>query len=332
VDGLEFKTVNHPIISAVIVTWNSADTIRLCIDSIFEQKGDFELEVILVDNASSDQTLAYANQYPQVKQFLNPTNLGFCRGNNIGIAQAQGDYILLLNPDARLTPDYLQTIIPIIESDQDIALITGKVLLMSPDGQPVLRDGLPIIDTVGIRLKRNRQAEDIGRGETDRGQYEQPGKVFGVSGAVCLCRRQALEDAMVEGQVFDEALFAYKEDVDLSWRLRLLGWKCYYTPNAIAYHSRGWRPKTNRNQIPRMTRYYSFRNRRLVILKNDSLSQFLQDFLHIVAFELASFGYALFREPFLLKAYREILTNLPLIRRWRKAIHQHKSRLPLTNV
>jgi GT2 family glycosyltransferase len=329
---LEFKTDFYPMISVIIVTWNSAGSIRLCLDSIFEQLGDFEVETILVDNASSDQTLVYASQYAGINTIPNPENLGFCRGNNIGIAQAHGDYILLLNPDACLKSDYLQMIIPHIERDPNIALITGKVLLMSVDGLPLLRDGLPVIDTVGIRLKRNRQAEDIGKGEIDQGQYERPGEVFGVSGAVCLCRRQALEEAKVEGQVFDEAFFAYKEDVDLSWRLRLLGWKCYYTPNAIAYHARGWRPKTNRNDIPRMTRYYSFRNRRLVILKNDSLSRFLRDFFHIVTFELGSFSFALLREPFLLKTYGELLRNLPLIFRWRKAIHKHGSRIPQTSV
>ena len=312
------------LITVVIVAWNSADTLRLCLDSVIEQQGDFETDVILVDNGSSDNSLEIAESYPRVKVIRNETNLGFCRANNQGITQAEADYVLLLNPDARLGKDYLRTLLGTVQESPEAALATGKVYLMRGDGQAICQDGLPVFDSVGIELKRDRQAVDIGRGEPDQGQYDQTRQVFGVSGAVCLCRRQALREAMVDDQVFDNLFFAYKEDVDLSWRLGLFGWKCLYVPGAIAYHARGWRPGISRDEIPRPTRYHSFVNRRLAILKNDTWRTWLPDLIPILWFEALSLGYAVTREPFLLKGYWAIITQLPRIKRWRQAIHRKR--------
>jgi GT2 family glycosyltransferase len=309
-------------VSVIVVTWNSQETIGLCLDSVLAQKNDgVDIEVIVVDNASTDRTLGEICQHSGVQLVAHATNLGFCRGNNVGIQLARGKYILLLNPDAALTKGFLKESTALLEADPRIALLTGKVLRMQADGSPVLQDGLPVLDTVGVAIKRNRQTVEMGNGEVDRNQYDTDHEVFAVSGALCLCRAQALSELQVDGQVFDDAFFAYKEDVDLSWRARLLGWKCVYTPRAVAYHVGHWRSAERlRKDVPRTTRYHSFKNRRLMILKNDILSNILYAMLPVLWFELRAFGYVLLREPFLLKAYWDIFRLIPRVLYWRQVI------------
>ena len=311
-------------ISIIIVTWNNENTISQCLKSVFSQTIEFQKEVIVVDNASSDDTVELVECWPNIQVIRNSENLGFCAANNQAIFTAQGEFILLLNPDTLLKDNYLIPAIQRMQHHSDVALLTGKILSMNSTGCPVLKDGVPVIDSAGIAMKRNRQAVDIGQGEKDHGQYDQEGEVFGVSAAVCLCRRDALLEVAVEGQVFDEAFFMYKEDVDLSWRLRLRGWECYFTPYAVAYHARGWKKSLARKDVPRAVRFHSYKNHRLAILKNDNLSVILPDLVHILGFELAAIIFVLFREAFLLKAYWDLLLSIPHIRRWRSAIHSRR--------
>lgn len=314
---------NSPEISIIIVTYNNLDTIRLCLDSVIPLKRKHNIEIILVDNASTDGTLLEVENIFELDAIHNQANLGYCAANNQGFKRAKGEYILFLNPDAVLTEGFLPNALESMEIHNDVALLTGKVLLMDNRGQPILKEGQPIIDTVGMKMLRNRQTINIGEGKDDVGQYDQERYIFAVCGAVCLSRRTALEEVMIDGQLFDNAFFAYKEDLDLAWRLRRLGWSCYYTPNAVAYHARYWKPGfNNRRKIDPVRRFHSFKNRRLVILKNDTIREILPDFLHIFGFELVSFFYALIFEPLLLRAYWDILNEIPRILRWRKEISQ----------
>jgi len=309
--------MNSPVdISVVIITHNHEKWIHFCLDSLMGTQQSYDLEIILIDNASTDGTLTVVEKYPAVQIIRCLTNQGFCASNNLGIDLSKGEYILLINPDSMVDKNYLTSAIHTLQTHPEVALLAGKVLRMDVNAQPVLQGGLPLIDTAGIEMYSNRQAVDIGQGETDHGQYDQEGEVFGVSAAVCLCRRDALLEVAIDGQVFDNAFFAYKEDVDLSWRLRLGGWKCWYTPGAVAYHARGWQSGfKKRQQIPQYVRYHSFKNRRLMILKNETLRSFLPNALPILWFELRAFVYVLLREPFLLKAYWQVLKDLPRLLR-----------------
>jgi GT2 family glycosyltransferase len=311
------------IVTVITVTWNSATTLRLCLDSVFAQKGEFVLDVIVVDNASEDESIHVAHCYPGINILENSMNEGYCRANNQGLMQAKGDFVLLLNPDARLSQGYLDAMLKFMVTFPDVALATGKTLRMMPDGAPVQDQGLSVIDSVGIRMKSNRQATNIGGEEFDHGQFEKEMEVFAVDGAVCFCRKAALRQVEVDGQVFDEAFFAYGEDVDLAWRLRCIGWHCCFTPSAIAYHARSWHKGfTQRSIIPVITRYHSFKNRRITILKNETLSSGLVRLPFILGYELVALIYVIFREPFLLKAYATIWKDLHRIRRWRQAMRE----------
>jgi GT2 family glycosyltransferase len=120
-----------------------------------------------------------------------------------------------------------------------------------------------------------------------------------------------LEAIKMEGQYFDEAFYAYKEELDLCWRARLFGWDMIYTPKAVAYHLRGWGKSTKRQNIPRFVRRHSFKNRYLMMIKNDYLSNILRDIFPILWHEIKSIVYVIFREPHLLLAWPQMLIALP---------------------
>ena len=124
---------------------------------------------------------------------------------------------------------------------------------------------------------------------------------------MALYRREALEDAAVDGDVFDEDLATWGSDADLAWRLRVLGWRCVYEPTAVAHHIRTYSPST-RAQMPKWDRMMQFRNRYLMIAKNDPLPRLLRDLPRILAYEVLALGFALLRE-------RHLAARLPRGRR-----------------
>ena len=129
-------------------------------------------------------------------------------------------------------------------------------------------------------------------------------RVFAVSGAALLIRSAALTSLRVEGELFDEDFFAYREEIDLAWRANLLGWSCLYVPRAVAAHRRGWTPATWR-EIDRRIRRHSFKNRYLEMIKNERASEFFRDLPSILACEGMRFGYALLRDRSRFPAYSD---------------------------
>ena len=310
-----------PLVTVITVTMNSQETIGQCIDSVLREAGSgLDLEMIVVDNGSKDNTLQIVKE-KGVQLIIEQTNLGFCAANNNGVHKASGQYILFLNPDAMITPEYLVQGIDLLKAEPKVGFLTGKVLRMYPDGSPVLSGGYPVFDTAGINLRANRQAVDIGMGEEDHGQYDRPAIVSAICGAVCLCKAEVLAELAVDGEVFDELFFIYKEDVDLGWRAQRLGWTCLYTPKIVAYHARGWQSGLQtRSSIPKQLRFHSYKNRRMMILKNEKLSSLPVSFFPIIGFEIASLCYLIINEPYLLETYNFILRNLRHILRWRHEI------------
>src|SRR5262249_50839389 len=144
-------------------------------------------------------------RFPRATLVENGRNLGFCAANNIGLARSRGDYVLFLNADAVLTPAYLEEALREMEADRAVGMVAGKVL----------RFDRRTIDTAGQRLTRARRIEERGYGEIDRGQYDEPGEVFSVCGAVALYRRAAIDSVTLDGEFFDEDFFAFWEDLDV---------------------------------------------------------------------------------------------------------------------
>lgn len=305
------------LVSVSIVTWNSAEHLPTCLQSLLRQTYP-AIELIVVDNASVDNSEAIVEQLaPAARIVRNSDNTGFCRAHNVAIALAQGEFFMPLNPDTELAPDFIERLVAAARYDRTIGTVTGKVYLTESDPTT----GRPIIDETGLYLNRARRQFLRGFGEVDYGQYDTPMYVFGASGALPLYRRAMLEDIKLENEYFDTTFFAHKEDVDVSWRSQLLGWKTYYEPTAIAYHHRSFRPSQRKKMAPEI-KVHAVKNRYLLIIKNDHLANL---FLHapwILAYEFLILAYMVFFERSSLRGLDRAIHLTPQALRKRRIIMQ----------
>jgi GT2 family glycosyltransferase len=316
-----------------IVTWNSADVIDACLESVRAQERS-DVEVIVVDNASQDASAERVRTHFERglrgRLVRSETNLGFCGGQNRAFAESSGELILFLNPDATLPSGFAAEAIELAaQKPQDVGLFAPRILL--PDGR---------VDSAGLTIDRLRRAWDRGYGESADGRFAAEEEVFGCTGAVALYRRATLLDVAQDGQVsdspprsapqfsagpLDEKLFAYCDDVDLSWRARLRGWRCVYAPSLVAYHQRagrnGLRAEAGR---PRrvLEQRLMVRNRLLVIAKCERMRELLASLPLLLAFEALRIGFLLWRAPAVLHAYREAAALLPAVLRDRRRIQR----------
>jgi GT2 family glycosyltransferase len=188
------------------------------------QRVEGGFEVLLIDNGSSDRTAEYVrSRYPSVRVLEPGRNLGFCGGFNLGERHASGRYLVSLDNDTRVRPDWLHSLVAAVEVEPSAGAITSKLLIM---GRPA------VLNAAGLLLFDDGFGACRGWLEEDCGQYEQREEVFGGPGCGLLLRRQVLEE--VGG--LDPSFFAYYEDADLCWRMRLHGWRVIYEPKAVVEH------------------------------------------------------------------------------------------------
>ncbi|MCA9373685.1 glycosyltransferase family 2 protein [Candidatus Peregrinibacteria bacterium] len=317
------------MISIIVINYKSKELLEPCIQRILQQTY-MDCEIIFIDNDSQDGSCALVQEkFPNVTAVCNSHNSGYGGAADQGIKLAKGEYIMIMNPDVHLTPDYIEKCIARMEEDEKIAAITGKIYKYDfENDQPTNQ-----IDTVGLFCFRNRRIIDDGQGLEDNGQFGQEKEVFGVSGACPIYRKEALEDVKVMGEYLDQDFFMYKEDVDLSWRFLLFGWKSLYYPMAVAYHGRGtgvlkrfthMEVYKNRSQLSKFQKYYSYKNQRLMQLKNETWGTYFADFFPIFGKEILVFGYMLFREPSIFKAWLEMVKQLPRALKKRSYIQKNK--------
>lgn len=246
--------------SIIILNYNGLEYLPACLAAVRAQRYAGGWEIIVVNNGSSDGSLQFLKAQPDVRLIEPGVNSGFSRGQNLGIRAASGEFVLCLNFDCMLEPDFLENVARVFRSDSQVGSVSGKLRKLV-DGR---KTGL--IDSTGIAFGRCVPA-DRGEWTTDRKCFDEAGAVFGASGAAACYRRSALEDVRFEDEYFDEDMFIYCEDIDLAWRLNLRGWKCWYAPSAIGYHERG----STRKRVPREARNYyvkGIRNRYIGLFKN----------------------------------------------------------------
>jgi GT2 family glycosyltransferase len=283
----------QPTVAVTIVTFNSARFIRQCLQYVFEQDYAQAVEVVVVDNASSDETRTILQQFEQrAKLVYNEQNVGFAAGQNQAMGLARADWLLALNPDVRLTPNFVSLLTAAGEADTNIGSVCGKLLAMAPD---LTIPKEPVFDSTGIFFTPNLRHFDRGSQMADRGQYERFEYVFGATGAACLYRRKMMDDIALNGEYFDADFFAYREDADLAWRAQLYGWKCLYTPLAVAYHVRHVLPET-RSSLPALINMHSVKNRWLMRIKNITADLYARHFIAITVRDLLVIAGCLLRE------------------------------------
>ncbi|MFD0961832.1 glycosyltransferase family 2 protein [Paenibacillus chungangensis] len=305
--------MSAPTVSVCIVTYNSANDIGACLEAVSRQS--IPVSIVIVDNASVDHTLEAISENRTdmpIKLIQNEVNNGFAGGQNQAIGATNSDYALVLNPDVRLEPNYVEKLVDWMEQHPETGSATGQL---------VRADRPDLIDSTGLAIGLSRNAKDRGAGEAAI-NWNDDAEVFGVSGAASLYSRRMIEAISLDGEFFDEQFFAYKEDVDVAWRAQRLGWKSYYIPAAKALHARGWK-KGGRSSIPLFIRQHSYMNRFYTLLKNESIGWHLLLVVPVVlALEGVKLGYILLREPALLKCVPTFMKTIPSMLRKRRMINR----------
>ena len=257
-------------VSVIVLNWNGKKYLPECLDSLGSQTlRDFE--VVLVDNGSSDGSTDFVRErYPWVRLVALQENTGFAEGNNRGLKESTGEYVVTLNNDTRVMPDFLAELVRSAEADPRVGMSAAKMRNYFESDR---------IDAVGLKIGSNGLGYNIGVGETDAGKYDGVA-VFGPCGGAALYRRAMLDDV----GFFDPDFFAYYEDFDLAWRGRLAGWQCAVAPRAVVYHvhsatSGEWSP---------FKVYQTHRNKWYVIIKNWPRGLLLRRLPGILAFDAAA--------------------------------------------
>lgn len=301
-------------VAAPLISTNEGELLRHALPTVLSQEG---VEVLVLDNASEDATADVAAEHDVGLLRLGRRH-SFCEAMNVGLRQTGGEAVLFMQPDCFLTPGFVAAARRRL-SEADVGSVAPK-LLRTEGPRPEQR--LDAIDAAGMVVDRRRKNGLVGHGRPALA-FDRPAEAFGADGAVALYRREALEDAAVDGQVFDEDLVTWGSDADLAWRTRLLGWRCVYEPSAVAYHVRTYSPST-RSRMPEWDRMMQFRNRYLMMAKNDPLSSLLRDLPGISAYEVLALGYALVRERHLLRGYVEAARLLPRMLHKRAALDRKR--------
>ena len=269
-------------------------------------------EVVVIDNASSDATAEVTARHG-ARPIRLDSRRSYAAAINEGIAATGGDdAVLLLNADCFLARGFLAAALPHLETP-GVGAVAPKLVRVA--GAPDAPGGhgahdahgaqlLGQIDTAAMVIDRRRKNGLVGHGRPAH-TYAQAARVFGADGAAALYRRQTLVDCALDGrEVLDEDMELWASDADLAWRAQLLGWSAVYEPAAVAEHVRTYSPST-RGQMSEADRRLQFRNRYLMMLKNDTPAALARDLPWVAGYELAALGHVLLRERHLLRGYAD---------------------------
>ena len=311
-----------PTVSVLIPTYKDADLLRKSLPDFLEHP-PAEVEIVVVNNDPSQDVRAAVGSHggdSRVRLVEMGWEAGFARAVNRGIREASGEFVMLCNADLFPTPTYLAEILAFFEAHPAAGAAIGKLLRYD------LQTDRPtdVIDSAGLVLSRQRRFMPRGEGERDVGQFDEAIEVFGVDGAAPVLRRRALEEISVESEYLDENFFAHKEDHDISWRLHLAGWECWYVPSAVAYHGRTTRGLGSSGYLSAIRRFHqteleksqpvrvnAMKNQWLMLLKNEDGFNFVRDFPFIVAREAMVVTHRLFFAPKTLVAIPMTIRLLP---------------------
>ncbi len=247
-------------LSIIIVNYNTYKLTKQTIESVFNAKPSFKYEIILVDNASSDDSISklqeWLKQHPdkeKVEIIINHDNLGFSKANNIGIKKANGAYILLLNSDTYIVKDCLERCISYIENHRRIGALGCKVILPNGSLDHACKRGFPTPKaSLHYFLKLHKiNPKKYGAYEALHLGVDEVGEVDVIMGAFMLMSKTVLDEV----GLLDERFFMYGEDIDLCFRIKQAGYPIIYYPKASIIHYKGGSSKKKRTKI-----IYDFHN------------------------------------------------------------------------
>ena len=246
-------------IAIVILNWNGVDMMRRYLTDVVNYSIVDNAVVYVADNASTDDSVEMLrSEYPQVKVILLEKNWGFAEGYNKALSQIEAEYYVLLNSDVKVTHHWLQPLVEFMDAHRDVAACQPKLLsIIDTDSFEYAGACGGFIDLYGYPFCRGRVFNTI---ESDKGQYDTAMPILWATGACMMIRSSDYWNA----GGFDGRFFAHNEEIDLCWRLRLLGRKVYCIPDSAVFHlGGGTLPKSNP-----MKTYLNFRNNLTMLYKN----------------------------------------------------------------
>lgn len=303
----KYQDIPQKLASIILLSYNSRNDLEECIPSLTNQTY-LNFEIIVVDNASTDSTPDFIRtEYPDIKLVETGSNLGYPAGNNIGFEHAKGDYIVILNPDTVVDPNWLLQLIKPLSENPDIAITTPKILLY---GRP------DKINTCGnsVHFTGLDFCRGLNEPSTSFSTIEEVGAISGCSFAI---RRGVFKE--LGG--FDPDFFLYLEDVDLSLRARIAGYRIMFVPESIVYH------KFELSITP-WKLFYLERNRYILQLGNYSLKMLILLSPVFFVSEIVTWGHSVLHGFSFMKnkfrAYWWILTNPGKIMKKRQEVQRYR--------
>ncbi len=297
---------NSPLVSVVILNYNGIKFVERCLRSVLNTHYP-NFEVIFVDNASTDGGLELAKEKfgrdSRLKFVINDRNCGFAQGNNIGFEHSRGEYIVFLNNDTEVDPEWITRLVEVMSSDPSIGAAQSKLLSMQDPKR---------IDACGLMLTPYGFFVEKGSGEIDCRQYDSVVEIFAAKGAAIAVKRKVLEEV----GPFDPDYFIFSEEADLCWRIWLAGYRVVFVPKSVVFHVTAG---TVRAIWPEGRPLYWYKNTLATLLKNLGFKELVK---MLPSFTLLSFvgivkNRGTIRQlPLFVKANAEIIANFRNI--WRK--------------
>lgn len=258
------------LVSVIIVNYNGADFIEECIESVISQSYT-NWEIIVMDNNSTDGSIDLLKKYPFVQLIESKENCGFAKGNNIAIEHSKGEFIALLNNDAKADPNWLESLLYNLKQNPQLGSCGCKIISYY-DSQ--------IMDSAGLLINISGMSRGRGRNESING-YNTSERILIPSGCAVMYRRSALNEV----GLFDEDFFCYCEDTDLGFRLQLAGWECFYVSEAVVYH----RYSASAGKYSLFKTYLVERNHYWFVIKNYPISLLLMNPIYTIKLYLFQF-------------------------------------------
>ncbi|MCX7857418.1 MAG: glycosyltransferase family 2 protein [Deltaproteobacteria bacterium] len=302
-----------PRVTVIIPNYNGKRLLSICLDSLRTQEFQ-DFSVLVVDNGSTDNSVCFLREfYPEVKVIELEKNYGFSYAVNRGIEVSTSEYVALLNNDMEVTPGWLKEMIIALDEHPEASACNPKVLRYNERNR---------INVLGIRYNSNSEVEIIGAGKEDNGQYQGIKQIFGVNAGASLYRREIFKDI----GLFDEIFFASFEDVDLSFRAQLAGYKAIFVPTAVSYHMIGATIKRRRY----IQTYLNNRNSLLCFLKNMPYELMLRNLWSVLSYRLSMFLKRTFlnfykvRTYYFLAGVTAAITRIPYVIKARKEVQKKR--------
>ena len=241
----------NPLVSIIILNYNAGDLLLNCVESVFKTKYD-NIEVIIVDNASKDSSHRRCKEkFEKVNLIENKENLGYCEGNNVGIRNAMGEFIAILNPDTIVTPDCISNLV-LAYNKKGEGFYQPKILSLYEEG--IIQSTGNMLHLFGFGFSRDK-------GSQDNYQYREIEHI-GYASGTCLFTSSVV---LKKIGLFDSFLFLYHDDLDLGWRAAQIGIKSYFVPDAVVFHAESYSLKWSSRKF-----YWLERNRRYCLLTHYS--------------------------------------------------------------